>query len=97
MMTVLGIDINRSGAAPLLDESGASLDDRPKGRPAVNAALLAGNIANASATHAYVEHVGPRLTDGAMQGFVFGHCQTAERRSQQKLGWRERGEHPFGI
>jgi hypothetical protein len=49
-MTVLGIDIGRSGAAPLLDESGAfvaihhmpTLDDGPKGRPAVNAALSRG-------------------------------------------------------
>jgi hypothetical protein len=86
-MTVLGIDIGRSGAAPLLDESGAfvaihhmpTLDDGPKGRQAVKAALLAGNIAHASATQAYVEHVSPRPTNGAMQGFVFGRCRGRPR------------------
>jgi hypothetical protein len=71
-MTVLGVDIGNTGAVGLINESGELLDvfdmpclkDGPKGRPALNAALLADIIAKAGTSLAYVEHVGPRPADG---------------------------------
>jgi crossover junction endodeoxyribonuclease RuvC len=82
-MFVLGVDIGNTGAVALIDESGEllevcdmpCLDDGPKGRPSVNAPLLAAIVARAGATQAYVEWVGPRPTDGAVQAFAFGRCK----------------------
>jgi hypothetical protein len=82
-MTVLGVDIGNTGAIALIDESGGlvevhdmpCLDDGPKGRPSVNAPLLAAIVAHAGASLAYVEWVGPRPTDGAVQAFAFGRCK----------------------
>ena len=51
------------------------LGDGPSGRPAVNAALLAGIVARAGASLAYVEQVGPRPTDGCVHAFAFGHAK----------------------
>ena len=82
-MIVLGVDIGNTGAIALVDGSGEllevcdmpTLDDGPKGRPALNAPLLAAIIARAGASLAYVEWVGPRPTDGAVQAFAFGRCK----------------------
>jgi crossover junction endodeoxyribonuclease RuvC len=80
---ILGIDIGAAGAIALLAEGGELVEvcdmpclaDGPKGRPALNAPLLAGIIAKAGASRAYVEWVGPRPTDGAVQAFAFGRCK----------------------
>ena len=82
-VTVLGVDIGNAGAVALLDGSGELLEvcdmpclgDGPKGRPAVNAPLLAAIVARTGASLAYVEHVGPRPSDGAVQAFAFGRCK----------------------
>ena len=82
-MLVLGVDIGNTGAIALIDGSGGlvevhdmpTLDDGPKGRPALNAPLLAALVAKAGASQAYVEWVGPRPTDGAVQAFAFGRCK----------------------
>ena len=71
------------GAIALIDERGEllevhdmpCLDAGPKGRPALNAPLLAAIVASAGASLAYVEWVGPRPTDGAVQAFAFGRCK----------------------
>ena len=83
-MAVLGVDIGNTGAVALIDDESGELldvcdmpclDDGPKGRPALNAALLAVIVAKAGASQAYVEWVGPRPTDGAVQAFAFGRCK----------------------
>ena len=82
-VAVLGVDIGTTGALALVDESGEllavhdmpCLNDGPKGRPALNAPLLAAIVARAGATQAFVEWVGPRPTDGAVQAFAFGHAK----------------------
>jgi crossover junction endodeoxyribonuclease RuvC len=80
---IVGVDIGNQGAIALLSESGElvevcdmpTLADGPRLRPAVNAPLLAALIARAGAKQAYVEWVGPRPTDGAVQAFAFGRCK----------------------
>jgi crossover junction endodeoxyribonuclease RuvC len=80
---IVGVDIGNTGAVALLDDRGELLEvhdmpclaDGPKGRPAVNAALLADLIGRTRASIAYVEWVGPRPTDGAVQAFAFGRCK----------------------
>jgi hypothetical protein len=82
---ILGVDIGSHGAVAILSEAGdllevfdmPCLEDGPKGRPAVNAALLAQIVAAAGAALAYVEQVGPRPTDGSVQAFAFGRCKGA--------------------
>jgi crossover junction endodeoxyribonuclease RuvC len=82
-MAVIGVDIGNTGAIALIDESGELLEvhdmpvlrDGPQGRPAVNAALLSAIVGRAGASLAYVEHVGPRPTDGSVQAFAFGRCK----------------------
>jgi hypothetical protein len=82
-MAVLGVDIGLTGEIAILSEAGELIDvmdmpcleDGPKGRPAVNAALLADIIAGAGATLAYVEQVGPRPTDGSVAAFAFGRAK----------------------
>jgi crossover junction endodeoxyribonuclease RuvC len=82
-LSVLGVDIGNLGAIALIDKSGELVDvvdmpclaDGPKGRPSVNAPLLAAIVAGAGASLAYVEWVGPRPTDGAVQAFAFGRCK----------------------
>jgi crossover junction endodeoxyribonuclease RuvC len=82
-MAVLGLDIGLTGGIAILSEDGGLVDvmdmpvlrDGPSGRPAVNAALLAGIVARAGAASAYVELVGPRPGEGAVQGFSFGRAR----------------------
>lgn len=81
--TILGIDIGRSGAVAFLDAGGALLDvfdlptlnDGPKGRPAVNAALLSDLLWKSGATRAFVEYVGARPGEAASGAFAFGRCR----------------------
>jgi hypothetical protein len=80
---ILGIDIGRSGALALLTEAGdlvnvvdmPTLDDGPKGRPAVNAVLLAQMVKSWSPARAYVEYVGARPGEAASGAFSFGRCR----------------------
>jgi crossover junction endodeoxyribonuclease RuvC len=82
-LTIIGIDIGNMGAIALMDESGElvaihdmpCLADGPKGRPSVNAPLLAQIVAHAGASRAYVEWVGPRPQEGAVGGFAFGRAR----------------------
>jgi hypothetical protein len=52
-----------------------------KVRPSSNAPLLAHIVARAGASLAYVEWVGPRPTDGAVEAFTFGRCREASSRA----------------
>jgi hypothetical protein len=71
---VLGIDIGSQGAIALLTPSGDLLEvvdmpvlrDGPKGRPNVNAALLAEIVVKMQAAMAFVEFVGARPGEGAV-------------------------------
>jgi crossover junction endodeoxyribonuclease RuvC len=80
---IVGVDIGNTGAVALLDDRGELLEvhdmpclaDGPKGRPAVNAALLAGIVAKARPTKAYVELVGPRPGEGSAGAFSFGRAR----------------------
>jgi hypothetical protein len=79
----LGVDIGSRGAIGLITQrlelvdvfDMPCLNDGPKGRRSVNAALLAELIGRTRASIAYVEWVGPRPTDGAVQAFAFGRCK----------------------
>lgn len=83
-MLVLGIDIGSRGALALVDaETGELIEvhdmpvlaDGPKGRAAVNAALLAELVYRVHAGHAFVEAVGARPGEGAVGAFAFGRCR----------------------
>jgi crossover junction endodeoxyribonuclease RuvC len=81
-MIVLGVDVGREGAIARLEDGRLAdvfdmpiLRDGAKGRPAVNAPLLAEIIAKTHATQAFVEFVGPRPGEGAVQGFSFGRSR----------------------
>jgi crossover junction endodeoxyribonuclease RuvC len=83
---VIGIDIGAGGACALLGtdkvvlldvQDMPVLRDGPKSRPTVNAALLAALVRRWGPTHAYVEFVGPRPGEGAVQGFSFGRSKGA--------------------
>ena len=51
------------------------LKDGPKGRPTVNAPLLAELVAKWHASEAFVEYVGARPGEGAVGAFAFGQCK----------------------
>lgn len=80
MTNILGIDIGVRGALALLSPSGELLavedmpvlNDGPKGRPAVNAPLLADLVYRWHAGHAFIELVGARPGEGAVGAFAFG-------------------------
>ncbi len=80
---VLGIDIGARGALALLDPQGGLLDvldmptlaDGPKGRPAVNAVLLADLVRRWAPALAFVEYVGARPGEGPSGAFAFGRCR----------------------
>jgi crossover junction endodeoxyribonuclease RuvC len=81
-MIVLGIDVGNSGAVALLEDGELLavfdmpvLRDGAKRRPAVNAPLLAEIVFKAHAAQAFVELVGPRPGEGAVQGFAFGRSR----------------------
>jgi len=82
-MTILGIDIGNQGAVAILDPAGILLavhdmpvlEDGPKGRRAVNAALLASIIYGSHASFAFVEHVAARPGEGPTGAFAFGRSR----------------------
>jgi crossover junction endodeoxyribonuclease RuvC len=82
---ILGADIGNRGAVAVLDDNGEliavfdmpCLEDGPKGRPTLNPTLLSGIIARSGVSHAYVEWVGSRPTDGPQGAFAFGRARGA--------------------
>ncbi|MCI0601185.1 MAG: hypothetical protein L0Y60_17055 [Beijerinckiaceae bacterium] len=80
---ILGIDIGTQGALALLSPDGSLVEvadmpvlrDGPKGRPAVNAPLLAAIVYRWHASQAFVEHVGARPGEGAVGAFAFGRSR----------------------
>ena len=80
---VVGIDIGNAGGLALVTPAGDLVDvepmpilsDGPKGRPTVNASLLAALVRRWSPSSAYIELVGPRPGEGAVQGFTFGRAR----------------------
>ena len=72
----------RDGALILSDVRNPTLSivRGSKGRPTVNAPLLAAIVAKRGrATQAYVELVGPCPGEGAVQGFSFGRSRFGRR------------------
>ena len=69
MNKIIGIDIGSKGALALLSPTGDLLEiedmpilrDGPKGRPAVNAALLAEFVFRSHASEAFIEYVGANV------------------------------------
>lgn len=83
-MRIVGIDIGKSGAAALIDsETGELLavedlpvlQDGPKGRPAINAPLLAATLGRWGADQAFIEFVGARPGEAPSGAFAFGRCR----------------------
>ena len=80
---IIGIDIGSHGAIALLTPAGDLLEvvdmpilcDGPKGRPNVNAALLAAIVFKMQAAMAYVEFVGARPGEGPTGAFAFGRSR----------------------
>lgn len=80
---ILGVDIGRTGAVARLTAEGDLLDvadlptlnDGPKGRPAVNAALLAPIVRAWAPTCAFVELVNARPGEAPSGAFAFGRCR----------------------
>jgi crossover junction endodeoxyribonuclease RuvC len=80
---ICGIDVGSWGALALLTPQGNLLEvvdmpvlrDGPKGRPAINAPLLAGLIYRWHAQQAFIELVGARPGEGAVGAFAFGRSR----------------------
>jgi crossover junction endodeoxyribonuclease RuvC len=83
MKKIVGIDLGACGALALLDAFGGlievedmpTLQDGPKGRRAVNAALLSAPVYKWQADAAFVEYVGARPGEGAVGAFAFGRSK----------------------
>jgi len=81
-MPIAGIDIGVRGAIALLSDDGElqevwdmpCLNDGPKARRTINAALFAELVYKTHATRAFIERVGPRPGEGAVGAFAFGDC-----------------------
>ena len=77
---ILGFDPGIDGAFAILSPDGDLIDvhdlptlpDGPAGRRRVNPALLVDQLAKTHASHAYVELVNSRPTDGHVAAFSFG-------------------------
>jgi crossover junction endodeoxyribonuclease RuvC len=80
---VLGFDIGTGGAGALVTPAGELvetfdmpvLNDGPRGRRSVNAALLAEIVFKSHASKAFVEYVGARPGEGAVGAFGFGRSR----------------------
>ena len=80
---VLGVDIGNSGGLALVTSAGELvrvapmpvLHDGPKGRPTVNAPLLAALVARWAPASAFIEMVGPRPGEAAGGAFSFGRAR----------------------
>jgi crossover junction endodeoxyribonuclease RuvC len=83
----LGIDPGNEGALALMSVASTAglvevadmpcVSDGTKGRPTVNAALLADIIRRWAPTVAFLEYVGARPTDSKVGAFAFGRCKGA--------------------
>lgn len=86
-VSVLGVDVGKTGAIALLEDNGQLVDvwdmpclaDGPANRRSVNAPLLAEIIYKSHAGRAYVERVGPRPMEGAVGAFAFGDAKGVVR------------------
>jgi hypothetical protein len=92
-MTILGIDLGKSGAVAVLDEGGELLKVHdtpstlePNGRSATNAPLLASILVRSHARIAYCEFVGARPTDAKVAAFAFGRARGVIEGSAGALG-----------
>jgi hypothetical protein len=82
-MTIIGVDIGAAGAVALLSVAGDLIEvvdmpvlaDGPKGRPAVNAPLLAQIIQRWRPDRAWIEFVGARPGEGPTGAFAFGRSR----------------------
>lgn len=80
---IIAIDIGVTGAAVRFGPDGIpiefrdlpTLEDGAKGRRAINAPLLAELVRIWTPRRAYIEYVGPRPGEGAVQGFSFGRSK----------------------
>jgi hypothetical protein len=82
-VSIIGIDIGKTGALALVSPSGELLDvkdmpvlqDGPASRPTICGPLTAELIGIWRPFHAYVEHVGARPGEGAVGAFAFGRSR----------------------
>lgn len=80
---VLGVDVGNSGGLALVTPAGElvavepmpTLNDGPKGRPTINAALLADLVRRWTPASAFVELIGPRPGEAAGGAFSFGRAR----------------------
>lgn len=80
---VLGVDIGNNGGLALVTADGdiagvqamPVLNDGPKGRPTINAVLLADLVKRWAPSAAFVELVGPRPGEAAGGAFSFGRAR----------------------
>jgi len=83
MRISLGFDLGTMGGCSIIADHGDLLEvvdmpilrDGPKGRPAVNAALLAEFVFKSHASEAFIEYVGARPGEGAVGAFAFGRSR----------------------
>ena len=80
MSAILGVELGVGGAFAVVNADGqlisvTDMPDGPNGRRALNAPLLAQQLAETHATEAFIESIGPRPGGGVIQGFSFGRCK----------------------
>ena len=91
---VLAVDIGLSGAAALLDDTGAlldvvdlpTLDAGPACRPEISPHLFAAIVRRWAPSRAWVEHIGPRLGDRPAGAFAFGGSKATVETALAVLG-----------
>ncbi len=91
---VLAVDIGSSGAAALLDDTGAlldvidlpTLDAGPACRPEISPHLFAAIVRRWAPSRAWVEHIGPRLGDRPAGAFAFGGSKATVETALAVLG-----------
>ncbi len=91
---VLAVDIGSSGAAALLDDTGAlldvvdlpTLDAGPACRPEISPHLFAVIVRRWAPSRAWVEHIGPRLGDRPAGAFAFGGSKATVETALAVLG-----------
>ena len=91
---VLGVDIGNSGAAALLDQSGAlldvvdlpTLDAGPACRPEISPHLFAAIVRRWAPSRAWVEWIGPRQGDRPAGAFSFGASKATVETALAVLG-----------
>lgn len=91
---VLAVDIGSSGAAALLDDTGAlldvvdlpTLDAGPACRPEISSHLFAAIVRRWAPSRAWVEHIGPWLGDRPASAFAFGGSKATVETALAELG-----------